>query len=302
MAGGGGMTEGSYPVGPVPARPGGPARAPPRRADCPPDRAEGRRPEREAGGWPSGRRHAAAELARQAGQVLRALQDGPLEGKELGAEGDRRSHELLIGLLAERFPGDRVRSEEDDRATELADADGPGVDHRPAGRDPRVLRAPHRLGRARGPGRRRPAGGRGGGPARARPRARHRRPAAPGPPAGGHPAAGREPDPAAGVRAVRRRAPRRRHGADGFGRRQDLRRGPGRGRGLRARRRSVRVGLVRPGGRRPGRRAARQPNRRLAAPLRPPRPVAARPGGLPSRRWPTRCWPRCATPAWLDGD
>ena len=67
---------------------------------------------------------AAAELAHQAGQVLRALQEGPLEGKELGAEGDRRSHELLIGLLAERFPRDRVRSEEDDRATELADPDG----------------------------------------------------------------------------------------------------------------------------------------------------------------------------------
>jgi 3'(2'), 5'-bisphosphate nucleotidase len=67
---------------------------------------------------------AAAELAHRAGQVLRELQDGPLEGKELGTAGDRRSHELLLRLLAERFPGDRVRSEEDDQATELAEPDG----------------------------------------------------------------------------------------------------------------------------------------------------------------------------------
>jgi 3'(2'), 5'-bisphosphate nucleotidase len=67
---------------------------------------------------------AAVELARRAGGVLRELQDGSLEGKELGAEGDRRSHELLIGLLADRFPDDRVRSEEDDRAEELADDAG----------------------------------------------------------------------------------------------------------------------------------------------------------------------------------
>ena len=67
---------------------------------------------------------AAAELAHQAGQVLRALQEGDLEGKALGAEGDQQSHRLLIGLLAERFPDDRVRSEEDDRATELTDASG----------------------------------------------------------------------------------------------------------------------------------------------------------------------------------
>jgi 3'(2'), 5'-bisphosphate nucleotidase len=67
---------------------------------------------------------AAAELAQRAGQVLRDLQAGDLEGKELGAEGDRRSHVLLLELLAERFPDDRVRSEEDDQAKELADAAG----------------------------------------------------------------------------------------------------------------------------------------------------------------------------------
>ena len=67
---------------------------------------------------------AAAELAHEAGRLLRDLQDGSLEGKALGAEGDRRSHELLTGLLADRYPGDRVRSEEDDRAAELTTPDG----------------------------------------------------------------------------------------------------------------------------------------------------------------------------------
>ncbi len=62
---------------------------------------------------------AAAELARQAGGLLAGLQRGGLEGKELGAEGDRVSHELLVGLLAERFPNDRVRSEEDDQREAL---------------------------------------------------------------------------------------------------------------------------------------------------------------------------------------
>jgi len=67
---------------------------------------------------------AAAELAHEAGRLLRTLQDGDLEGRALGAEGDQASHELLLGMLAERFPADRVRSEEDDRAVELADAAG----------------------------------------------------------------------------------------------------------------------------------------------------------------------------------
>lgn len=62
---------------------------------------------------------AAADLAHQAGQVLLALQQGGLEGKDLGKEGDRRSHELLMSLLAERFPNDRVRSEEADQAEAL---------------------------------------------------------------------------------------------------------------------------------------------------------------------------------------
>lgn len=68
--------------------------------------------------------NAAVEMARRAGGLLRELQDGPLQGKELGAEGDRRSHELLVSLLAERYPDDRVRSEEDDQARELVDDAG----------------------------------------------------------------------------------------------------------------------------------------------------------------------------------
>lgn len=67
---------------------------------------------------------AAADMAYRAGQVLRELQQGDREGKALGAEGDQRSHNLLLTLLAERFPLDRVRSEEDDQTTELADSAG----------------------------------------------------------------------------------------------------------------------------------------------------------------------------------
>ncbi len=62
---------------------------------------------------------AAADLAREAGALLLELQGGALEGKELGAEGDRSSHALLTTLLAERFPNDRVRSEEDDQSESL---------------------------------------------------------------------------------------------------------------------------------------------------------------------------------------
>lgn len=77
-----------------------------------------------AGRATAGDHVAAAELARLAGLELRDLQAGGLEGKELGAEGDRRSHALLVALLAERFPDDRVRSEEDDQGGELADPMG----------------------------------------------------------------------------------------------------------------------------------------------------------------------------------
>ena len=72
-----------------------------------------------ASGYSRSDHGAAAELARAAGAVLAELQQGGLEGKELGAEGDRRSHALLVSLLAERFPNDRVRSEEDGGPEEL---------------------------------------------------------------------------------------------------------------------------------------------------------------------------------------
>jgi len=67
---------------------------------------------------------AAVDLASRAGAVLLELRTGGLEGKDLGAEGDRRSHRLLAALLAERFPDDRVRSEEADDAEALDG--GPG--------------------------------------------------------------------------------------------------------------------------------------------------------------------------------
>lgn len=63
---------------------------------------------------------AAADLALRAGTLLAELQLGDLEGKELGDEGDRRAHELLISLLAAQFPDDRVRSEEDTQSEALA--------------------------------------------------------------------------------------------------------------------------------------------------------------------------------------
>ena len=60
---------------------------------------------------------AAADMAARAGALLLELRAGGLEGKALGAEGDRRSHRLLTDLLGERFPADPVRSEEADRST-----------------------------------------------------------------------------------------------------------------------------------------------------------------------------------------
>jgi 3'(2'), 5'-bisphosphate nucleotidase len=77
-----------------------------------------------AGRWTSEDHAVAADLAARAGAVLLALWDEGLEGKALGAEGDRRSNALLMDLLAERRPGDRVRSEEADRDEHLVDAEG----------------------------------------------------------------------------------------------------------------------------------------------------------------------------------
>jgi len=63
---------------------------------------------------------AAATLAEEAGRLLLRIRSDighnltPADGKD---EGDRRAHELLVGRLLERFPGDAVLSEEgaDDR-------------------------------------------------------------------------------------------------------------------------------------------------------------------------------------------
>jgi 3'(2'), 5'-bisphosphate nucleotidase len=67
---------------------------------------------------------AAAELAGEAGVVLTDLRSGTLTGKDLGDEGDRRSHHLLMDRLAERFPADRVRSEEADQSEVLGASSG----------------------------------------------------------------------------------------------------------------------------------------------------------------------------------
>jgi len=67
---------------------------------------------------------AAAEMAGEAGTVLVELRGGPLTGRDLGHEGDRRAHSLLMTRLAERFPADRVRSEEADQSEELGPESG----------------------------------------------------------------------------------------------------------------------------------------------------------------------------------
>ena len=54
----------------------------------------------------------AKDLAERAGALLLALRDGALEGRELGAEGDRRSNALIIDGLREARPDDAVLSEE----------------------------------------------------------------------------------------------------------------------------------------------------------------------------------------------
>ncbi len=76
------------------------------------------------GRWTAEDHEVAAELAGRAGAVLLELQSQGLEGKALGAEGDRRANALLMELLGERRPGDRVRSEEADRDEHLVDAEG----------------------------------------------------------------------------------------------------------------------------------------------------------------------------------
>ena len=54
----------------------------------------------------------AKDLAERAGSLLVTLRKGPLEGRELGAEGDRRSNALIVERLRSARPGDAILSEE----------------------------------------------------------------------------------------------------------------------------------------------------------------------------------------------
>lgn len=66
----------------------------------------------------------AAELAERAGALLLDLQrTSGLTGKELGKAGDAQANQLLLGLLAERRPGDAVLSEESADSPERLSAD-----------------------------------------------------------------------------------------------------------------------------------------------------------------------------------
>jgi hypothetical protein len=67
---------------------------------------------------------AAVELAAEAGGALMELRARSTPGKELGSEGDQLSQRLLMDRLATRFPADRIRSEEADRAERLDSASG----------------------------------------------------------------------------------------------------------------------------------------------------------------------------------
>jgi 3'(2'), 5'-bisphosphate nucleotidase len=67
---------------------------------------------------------AAAELAEEAGAVLLGLRDRTDDGRARGDQGDRLAHRLLMGRIADRFPADRVRSEEADRELVLGDDSG----------------------------------------------------------------------------------------------------------------------------------------------------------------------------------
>ncbi len=59
---------------------------------------------------------AAVEIATEAGKLLLDLREGlatpGVDAAEIRAAGDRRSHELITGLLRDRFPQDAVLSEE----------------------------------------------------------------------------------------------------------------------------------------------------------------------------------------------
>jgi 3'(2'), 5'-bisphosphate nucleotidase len=65
-----------------------------------------------------------AALAEKAGRGLLELRDRSAGGKAVGAEGDQWSHRLIVDAIGERFPADRVRSEESTKAEPIDDATG----------------------------------------------------------------------------------------------------------------------------------------------------------------------------------
>ncbi len=93
----------------------------------------------------------AARLATEAGELLLGVRDelADASAAERKAAGDKRSHDFLMEALAAERPDDAVLSEEGaDNPIRLSSR--AGVDRRPAGRHPGVLRTrSRRLGRAR---------------------------------------------------------------------------------------------------------------------------------------------------------
>lgn len=79
----------------------------------------------------------AARIAEDAGRVLVELRrspgDTPLTGSEVGRQGDRRSHELIVAALAAARPDDAVRSEEAVAARAPSAGAGPDAGGRPDG-------------------------------------------------------------------------------------------------------------------------------------------------------------------------
>ena len=74
----------------------------------------------ESGGDLEAEHRLAEKLAAEAGRGLMALRARSSGGKQLGKEGDRWSHHLLLRRLGEHVPDDAVRSEESEH-TELVD-------------------------------------------------------------------------------------------------------------------------------------------------------------------------------------
>ncbi len=76
-----------------------------------------------AGGWRA-EDEAAVDMAEQAGRLLMDLAARTQPGTARGSEGDLLSHRLITELITERFPDDRIRSEEADPSAPLGTATG----------------------------------------------------------------------------------------------------------------------------------------------------------------------------------